>query len=69
MQFYLMRHFAFRIHRINVTHVNDGPCIDLRWLNIWNGYRVGPGLTARTFGAIAAYSKLLLVFDAVSGCM
>ena len=31
MWFYLIRHFAFRIHR----NVNNGPCIDFPWLNVF----------------------------------
>ena len=46
--------FVFRIHR----NVDNGPCIDLRWLNVWNGCRVGPGWTARTFVTIAAWCAI-----------
>ena len=51
-------------------------CIDLPSLNLWNECRVCPGRTARTFLAINCYmvcdwpySKLLLVLDAVWGCI
>ena len=47
-----MRHFSFRIHR--KCNNNVWPCIDVRLLNVWNGCRVGPERTARTFVAIAA---------------
>ena len=49
-----MHHFAFRMHH----HGNNPACIDLRWLNVRNGCRVGTGRTARTFVAIAAWCAI-----------
>ena len=57
-----MRHFAFRIYR----NGNNPACIDLRWLNVWNGCRVGPGRTARTFVAVLLRVRLTLL-EAVIG--
>ena len=37
---------------LNTPWHQQWSCVDLRWLNVWNGCRVGPGQTACTFIAI-----------------
>ena len=44
---------------------DDGSALlDLRWLNVWNGYRVGPWRTARTFVLLRVCLNLkVLIID------
>ena len=35
--------------QIHYNGNDDSACVDLCPLNVWNGYHVGPGQTARTF--------------------
>ena len=64
------RSCAILLSEYTATLINNGLCIDLRWLNIWYGCHIDTEQTARAFVAIATrvcdwpYSKLLLlVFD------
>ena len=58
----LMRHFALQY---TATLIMYGLALnDLRWLNVWNGCRVGTGRTGRTFVAIAAWC----VIDVTRNC-
>ena len=39
----------------NTLHWRWRLCVDLRLLNVWNGFRVGHGWTARTFVSLCMY--------------
>ena len=49
---------AMLLSKYNATMLQR-PCIDLRWLNVWwNGCRVGPGQTGRTFVLLSVSDRI-----------
>ena len=57
-------------HTMTYNGNNDSALVFVRWLNAWNGCRVGPKRTESTFVLLCVHLDLevLLVFDPVWGC-
>ena len=60
---------SLRAVQIHYNGDDGSACVDFSWLNVWNGYRVGPARTARTFALLRACFNLkaMLLLNAVWG--